>query len=82
MPFSSSTWITPMCEKPRAAPPPSARPMRGGRGGGLGVVAESVTGWEGVGAGSGTLWHAARRRTRSVPRSLRMVAGDCKKAYS
>jgi hypothetical protein len=27
---SSSTWITPMCAKPRAAPPPSARPMRGG----------------------------------------------------
>ena len=24
MPFSSSTWMTPMCEKPRAAPPPSA----------------------------------------------------------
>jgi hypothetical protein len=35
IPLSSNTWITPMCEKPRAAPPPSARPMRGGFGGGF-----------------------------------------------
>ena len=32
-PFSSSAWMTPMWAKPRAAPPPSARPMRGRRGG-------------------------------------------------
>ena len=30
---ASSALITPMCANPRAAPPPSARPMRSGRGG-------------------------------------------------
>src|SRR5579864_1048442 len=41
VPHTRSTWmlrassalITPMCAKPRAAPPPSARPTRMGRGG-------------------------------------------------
>src|SRR5689334_21976686 len=32
-PFSSSAWMTPMWAKPRAAPPPSARPIRDRRGG-------------------------------------------------
>jgi hypothetical protein len=27
MPFASSTLITPMCAKPRAAPPPNAKPI-------------------------------------------------------
>src|ERR1700751_6032334 len=30
---ASSALITPICAKPRAAPPPSARPTRKGRGG-------------------------------------------------
>ncbi len=45
MPFSSSTSITPMWAKPRAAPPPSARPMRGGRVGfGTGATSSAAAG--------------------------------------
>src|SRR5258708_9071489 len=43
---ASSALITPMCAKPRAAPPPSASPTRIGRGGwttGGGVVATGVS---------------------------------------
>ncbi len=31
MPTRSSSWITPICAKPRAAPPPNASPRRGAR---------------------------------------------------
>ena len=60
MPASSSTWITPMWAKPRAAPPPSARPMPGG-------LARRL-GWRGrrhaarPAAAGGGVWHAARQQ--------------------
>src|SRR5690606_40516264 len=44
IPLASSILITPMWAKPLAAPPPRARPMRGGGGGGSGA---------GTGAGTG-----------------------------
>jgi hypothetical protein len=61
MPFSSSTWITPMCAKPRAAPPPSARPMRGGFGAGVrtGSGGGSGGGAGTIGAGGGAIWQPA-----------------------
>ncbi len=43
MSFASRALMTPMCAKPRAAPPPSAKPIIGGLdalrgGGGVGVL--------------------------------------------
>ena len=69
MPASSSTWITPMWAKPRAAPPPSAKPMRGGLGSfggaaGAGLGVDAVTG----GAWGG-LWQALRPAKVSQPSS-------------
>jgi len=67
MPASSSTWITPMWAKPRAAPPPSARPMRGGLGGfGGGGLAT------GGGAGGG-VWQAANPAVIASASRLRQV---------
>src|SRR5262249_31972040 len=41
---ASSAWTTPICAKPRAAPPPSASPTCSGRGLTTGGVGESVGG--------------------------------------
>jgi len=71
-PFSSSAWITPMWAKPRAAPPPSARPMRGrrGGGGGAGGGGAAATG-EGEDTGGGALAQPARPRP---PRAARRAS--------
>ena len=76
-----------MCAKPRAAPPPSASPMRGGFGGGLGTaIGGSVTGGAGGSAGvsgkagtagtaggaGGTVWQAASSTTINAQKSLDM----------
>jgi hypothetical protein len=75
--------MTPMWAKPRAAPPPSARPMRGGFGSGRmttggtggtgstsggGVSGGGVTG--AVGGAGGTVWHAVSKTTISAQSSL------------
>ncbi len=67
MPFSSSTSITPMWAKPRAAPPPSARATRGGRVG-LGTSATA-----GAGAQTGN-WSATGRLTGAVPQAVNSAA--------
>jgi hypothetical protein len=54
MPASSNTSMTPICAKPRAAPPPRARPMRGARGG-VGAGATTAGGAGGVGCAMGGL---------------------------
>ena len=65
MPSSSNTCNTPMWAKPRAAPPPSARPNLGIFLGGGGVVGAtggelSVTGSTGL-TGGGTVAQAASK---------------------
>jgi hypothetical protein len=56
-----------MCAKPRAAPPPSARPRRGGLGGAGGA---GVGGASNGRVAGGTDWHpdsaAARKATKAV----------------
>src|ERR1700753_3410811 len=54
MPFSSSTSITPMWAKPRAAPPPSASATRGGRIGLGGGTTASATAGADAGAQTAT----------------------------
>ena len=77
MPFSSSAWITPMWAKPRAAPPPSARPMRGrrggggGGGGGDGAAAPTGGGRGAPAAAAGRARAAGQRRRRGRPQRRR-----------
>jgi hypothetical protein len=82
MPFSSSTWMTPMCAKPRAAPPPRARPMRGGFGAGVGAITSgtggvttTATGGTATGGGAtGAVVHAAARTSVAPVAAQRPVS--------
>ncbi len=71
-----------MWAKPRAAPPPSAKPMRGGFGSGRGGAGSGATAGvvgAGVGAGRGAVWQppsskAASDRVTTKPRRDEQVA--------
>src|SRR5690554_2707970 len=75
IPLASSILITPMWAKPLAAPPPRARPTRGGGGGGSGAGT-------GAGAGSATCpgppeaQAASRPSTRPDSTARRELDGD------
>ncbi len=49
-----------MCAKPRAAPPPSAKPIRGGLGAGFGAGSTGAGGAATTGAGPGAVRQPAR----------------------
>ena len=73
MPFSSSTSMTPMWAKPRAAPPPSASAIRGGRVG-LGAGTTSATTGADAGWGQAAGCSAMGRLTGFVPQADSSVA--------
>ena len=68
MPASSNTWITPTWAKPRAAPPPKAKPIRGGRftAGGAGWLDASTTMGAPPGDAGGADAHAAKNKYRQL----------------
>ena len=81
-PFSSSAWITPMWAKPRAAPPPRARPTRGGSGRPAGEPARAPRHRRRRGSSGpdlrafGALWQPAERGDRGGQHRAARRAGE------
>ena len=70
-PLSSSTWITPMWANPRAAPPPSASPIRSGFGGAGGGGATTTRGSGSGTGGFGAVWQPPSQASAAPATSVR-----------